>query len=48
MKTAFKGVFPALITPLTKDEKLNVSALEKLLISSDTETLRVRDNNITQ
>ena len=31
MKTAFQGVFPALITPLTKDEKLNISALEKLL-----------------
>lgn len=31
MKTSFQGVYPALITPLTKDEKLNVSALEKLL-----------------
>ncbi len=27
----FQGVFPALITPLTADEKLNASALEKLL-----------------
>ena len=31
MTSNFKGVFPALITPLTKDEKLNVPALEKLL-----------------
>lgn len=31
MKTTFQGVFPALITPLTKDEKLNVPALQKLL-----------------
>ena len=31
MTSCFKGVFPALITPLTKDEKLNVPALEKLL-----------------
>ncbi|MBQ7309502.1 MAG: dihydrodipicolinate synthase family protein [Clostridia bacterium] len=31
MKTAFQGVFPALVTPLTRDEKLNLSALETLL-----------------
>ena len=31
MTSCFKGVFPALITPLTKEEKLNVPALEKLL-----------------
>lgn len=31
MTSCFQGVFPALITPLTADEKLNVSALEKLL-----------------
>ncbi len=31
MTSHFRGVFPALITPLTKEEKLNVSALEKLL-----------------
>ena len=31
MKTDFKGVFPALITPLTAKEKLNVRALEKLI-----------------
>ncbi len=31
MTSQFQGVFPALITPLTKEEKLNVSALEKLL-----------------
>ena len=31
MTSNFKGVFPALVTPLTKNEKLNVSALEKLL-----------------
>ncbi len=31
MTTKFTGVYPALVTPLTKDEKLNVSALEKLL-----------------
>lgn len=31
MTSNFKGVFPALITPLTKEEKLNVPALEKLL-----------------
>lgn len=31
MKSRFQGVFPALITPLTKEEKLNTSALEKLL-----------------
>lgn len=31
MKTNFKGVFPALITPLSAKEKLNLSALEKLL-----------------
>ena len=31
MKTEFKGVFPALVTPLTADEKLNVRALEALI-----------------
>ena len=31
MTSHFQGVFPALITPLTKEEKLNVSALETLL-----------------
>ena len=31
MISHFQGVFPALITPLTKEEKLNVSALETLL-----------------
>lgn len=31
MTSNFKGVFPALVTPLTKDEKINISALEKLL-----------------
>lgn len=31
MKTQFKGVFPALVTPLTADEKLNVSALKTLI-----------------
>ena len=31
MKTEFKGVYPALVTPLTSREKLNVRALEKLL-----------------
>ena len=31
MKTRFQGVYPALVTPLTKDEKLNLPALEKLL-----------------
>jgi N-acetylneuraminate lyase len=31
MKTAFKGVFPALVTPLTSKEKLNTRALEKLI-----------------
>ena len=31
MTTAFKGVFPALITPLTSKEKLNTRALEKLI-----------------
>lgn len=31
MKTAFQGVFPALVTPLTRDEKLSLSALETLL-----------------
>ena len=31
MKTAFQGVFPALVTPLTRDEKLNLFALETLL-----------------
>ncbi len=31
MTTDFKGVFPALVTPLTSREKLNVRALEKLL-----------------
>ncbi len=31
MTTKFTGVYPALVTPLTKDEKLNVSALENLL-----------------
>ena len=31
MKTQFKGVFPALVTPLTAEEKLNVSALEALI-----------------
>ena len=31
MKTEFKGVFPALVTPLTGREKLNVRALEKLI-----------------
>ena len=31
MTSCFKGVFPALITPLTQEEKLNVPALEKLL-----------------
>ncbi len=31
MTSDFKGVFPALITPLTKDEKLNVPVLEQLL-----------------
>ncbi len=31
METRFQGVFPALITPLTKDEKLNIPALGKLL-----------------
>ncbi|MBQ8419223.1 MAG: dihydrodipicolinate synthase family protein [Clostridia bacterium] len=31
MISHFQGVFPALITPLTKEEKLNISALETLL-----------------
>ena len=31
MTTDFKGVFPALVTPLTSREKLNVRALEKLI-----------------
>ncbi|MBQ9748914.1 MAG: dihydrodipicolinate synthase family protein [Clostridia bacterium] len=31
METRFQGVFPALITPLTKYERLNAPALEKLL-----------------
>ena len=31
MTSHFQGVFPALITPLTKEEKLNVSVLETLL-----------------
>ena len=31
MKTRFQGVFPALVTPLTKDEKLNIPALKNLL-----------------
>ncbi len=31
MKTEFKGVFPALVTPLTSDEKLNARALEALI-----------------
>ena len=31
MKTGFQGVYPALVTPLTGREKLNVRALEKLL-----------------
>ncbi len=31
MITDFRGVYPALITPLTNDEKLNASALQKLL-----------------
>ena len=31
MKTEFKGVFPALVTPLTAKEKLNVRALEALI-----------------
>lgn len=31
MKTDFKGVFPALVTPLTSKEKLNTRALEKLI-----------------
>ncbi len=31
MKTEFKGVFPALVTPLTDKEKLNTGALEKLI-----------------
>ena len=31
MKTEFKGVFPALVTPLTGREKLNVRALEQLI-----------------
>lgn len=31
MTSHFQGVFPALITPLTKEEKLNISALETLL-----------------
>ena len=31
MTSDFRGVFPALITPLTKDEKLNVPVLEQLL-----------------
>lgn len=31
MTSNFRGVFPALITPLTKEEKLNIPALEKLL-----------------
>jgi len=31
MVSNFKGVMPALVTPLTKDEKINVSTLEKLL-----------------
>ena len=31
MKTRFQGVYHALVTPLTKDEKLNLPALEKLL-----------------
>ncbi len=31
MTTAFKGVFPALVTPLTAKEKLNARALEDLI-----------------
>ena len=31
MKTEFKGVLPALVTPLTAKEKLNVRALETLI-----------------
>lgn len=31
MTSNFTGVMPALVTPLTKDEKINVSALEKLI-----------------
>ena len=31
MTTDFKGVFPALVTPLTSREKLNVRALENLI-----------------
>ena len=31
MKTEFRGVFPALITPLTAKERLNTRALEKLI-----------------
>ena len=27
----FHGVYPALITPLTEDERINVDALEKLI-----------------
>ena len=31
MTSNFKGVMPALVTPLTKDEKINVPELEKLI-----------------
>ena len=31
MTTKFQGVFPALVTPLTQDEKLNIPALRQLL-----------------
>ena len=31
MKTEFKGVFPALVTPLTASEKLNTRALKSLI-----------------